>query len=144
MRCRNPANCREKATRWKETKEKYMAIAEAEFEMLQEQLATGKARLIVSKHTEERQYHRAFSLASIHEAIRNGWPIHRRVEDGIPVILLMAYIKTGKNAYRPVHIPIMKKNGQWVAKTVYDPSTRPWQWENNYQDRVCFCKHKHD
>src|SRR5690606_7264886 len=109
--------------------EKYIAIAETETELFQELMAEGKAQLVVSVHTQHRQFERAFSMSNIQEAVRNGWPIYRNVENGMPMVLLMGFIKVGSTRYRPIHVPCkILEDGVWLVKTVYDPSTRPWQW----------------
>jgi len=121
---------------------KYLPLAETAVDAFQDKIIRGEnVQILVSRHGNKREFERCISHREIMQVIEEGYPIEFQGYNRDSMdILMMSYVKIGKKNYRPLHVAIaVDKNYETViVKTAYDPRTREWQWEKNYQKRLFY------
>lgn len=124
--------------------ERYLPMVEEAVESLQDKMEN-KEKIIamLSKHAFQREQERKVSNNDILNILKDGYPIESQgIDDDQSInILMMGYTKVG-SGYRPLHLAInlSKECDKVIVKTIYDPRSRDWQWEENYETRIFFVK----
>ncbi|MFD1362762.1 DUF4258 domain-containing protein [Lentibacillus salinarum] len=136
MSCQDPEGCHKKHTQWKEWQERIILEGEEIHEEIIRDMDENGTPLSMSKHGGKRELYRAFSPTEINNAVRNGWVIEYSPKR--MTLHILHHFKVGKGSYRPIHVVIGYKEKLKVV-TVYDPRSKAWKWDRNYQERVCFC-----
>lgn len=125
-----------------EFQEKYLPLAESAVDTIQNKIGNGQnVQVLITRHGNKREFERCISHREIKQVIEEGYPIEFQGYNRDSMnILMMSYVKIGKKNYRPIHVAIaVDKNYETVfVKTAYDPRTREWQWEKNYQKRLFY------
>lgn len=140
MGCRDKESCCQRYEKWRTLQERYVPIGEKELEDFLEKIKKKQAFLhLDEEHFEKRSLERAVSEKDVFTVVENGWVIERRKRRGYTSLLIMGYLKHG-DSYRPLHVVCdLVTETQWWVVTVYDPRSKPWKWDQNYELRVCFC-----
>ncbi|GGA56104.1 hypothetical protein GCM10007416_31600 [Kroppenstedtia guangzhouensis] len=140
MGCRDRESCRQRHENWLKLQEKYTPIGAEELEVFLEKMQKKQAFLHLDEdHFGKRSLERAVSVKDVLTVVENGWVIERRKRRGYTSLLIMGYLKHS-SSYRPLHVVCdIVTDTQWWVITVYDPRSKPWKWDENYEQRVCFC-----
>lgn len=130
----------ERMTRHQSYQERNLPLAEAAVESIQDKIEEREAVSIrVSKHGNERELERAISNRDLMAVLSGGYAIEcQGVQKDSIEILLMGHTKGYNNMYRPLHVAVSIKDNDVLVKTAYDPRSREWQWENNYETRIFY------
>ena len=100
-----------------------------------------------SAHVDMREGQRRIPAFHSKDALENGYCINRvKYTDArfgkVTKLTWLGYVKVDKGQYRPLHliIKISRKDGMTpvTIATVYDPSTKPWMWNQDFTLKVCF------
>ena len=120
--------------------EKVLPIGEDMVEAMQAKLIEKEVSVILSYHEKEREFERAVSREDVLRVLEDGYVIEvqgiqkDRKGNLLSIdVLLMSYVKITKG-YRPLHVAVNLKQNEITVKTVYDPRSREWQWEDNYEN----------
>lgn len=102
-----------------------------------------------SKHLDDREVQRHIGSRHSTDAFMNGeciWfsvvndPIHGPSNKWV----WFGYAKVGKATYRPIHLVLVQPVSDTVQEvtvmTAYDPSDRPWMWDDTFETRICWEK----
>lgn len=136
MHCKNPLECKRKYMNWKPTQENSIQIGEEILEKIVKNMERG-IDLTFSNHADKRSLFRSFSINDVREAILNGWVIE--YDEKRKTILVLYNIKVAAGKYRPIHV-VIGFNEKAKIVTCYDPRSKAWKWDKNFQERNCFCK----
>ncbi|WP_028987564.1 DUF4258 domain-containing protein [Thermicanus aegyptius] len=143
MGCENPEKCRLKAAKHEKIQQTQALIGQRELERFWKYMQKGSAKLNLYRHAKRREFFRAFSEYQIVDALKNGWCIERNVKDGETTLLIIYHLKISSKIFRPIHLVCKFTDIKcWDVITVYDPRSKEYKWENNYQKRICFCKNQ--
>ena len=98
-----------------------------------------------SLHSEIREDQRRIPARQSTEAFREGFCLHFSIyhdpKHGLTQKWLwMGYAKVGTGLYRPLHLPILYNvtTGLLQVGTVYDPSSKPELWNEDFTIRQCW------
>lgn len=141
MPCHDQKGCRLKYIQWVLRQRKEIPIGEKELVQFREGMEEGEAGLKSTRHFEQRSVYRAYAKSDIPTVMKYGWVIERINRGGSISLLLMGFVRNGYQSYRPLHVLVAADEPlKWYVRTVYDPRSKPWKWDNHYQERICFCK----
>lgn len=143
MGCANPETCRLRAETHRSRMD--LVAGEEELALIREH---PRCRIRISLHAGNRMALRAIAAGQVAEALREGYVIERVQNGSATKILVMAWVrKSESRGYRPLHVclafgarALAGDVCEVVVTTVYDPSSEPWRWDDNYGRRICFCE----
>lgn len=162
--CLDPACCAVRAA----AAHRYFAQVQANVEALHEGfLSHPRYRIYGSDHATLRMQQREIAFADVVTVIECGYPIdatdrypqqRHKPFTAFPIhAIQMMRIRCGDARYvlvllgeaedgRPLHVvcalgdaPDADHAFPLTVQTVYDPSTEPWRWSDDYRERRCFC-----
>lgn len=142
MECQDREGCSLRAEQHRINMEPWLKKGQADFDRWCE-LPDDQRMLSFGEHALRRMVERALSSDAIRAAVEAGEVIERHASGQKLEVLVLAYIPVaGRKRWRPVHIKLASHRAapaEMLVKTVYDPSTRPWQWAEDYRRRICWC-----
>ena len=110
-------------------------------------LHANEYRIKWSAHVEQRESERNVRSWQSQEIFENGscisFAIYNDTQFGQTYEWIWFwYLKVGRGLYRPIHMVLKMNPGVPVQKivvsTIYDPSIKPWMWDENYSTRICW------
>ena len=135
--CQNPDKCREKMRKREQFLLANLPLWQEKWENIQQEKIKNM-KIIQSKHFKRRSLSRSISEYDILDVIHNGWAIEYSETESWEKFLVLGYTRK----YRPLHVALVVLNQEIIILTTYDPKTRPWQWDDKFERRTCFCPTK--
>lgn len=140
--CLDKETCRRKHERWCELQKKFVPVGEEELEHFRELLFqenTGTLLFDRAHFSRKRSIERVITEKDVYAILENGWIIERSKMRGV-TLLILSYLKSGQH-YRPIHVVCdVIQEDRWVVVTAYNPLSKPWKWNESFEERICFCK----
>lgn len=137
MKCKNLEICKKKYEKWRKNQERFIPLGTKEHELFLKYFEKDEATLILSRHTDKRQFERVVSTHDINDIIKHGWVIERNLNNKTVTLIILGYTRT----YRPIHLVCkILDDKTWKVKTVYSPISKKYKWSKDFQKRICFCK----
>ncbi|MDP5276174.1 DUF4258 domain-containing protein [Chengkuizengella axinellae] len=143
MVCKNPDQCLQITKKRYDAMEKGMDLVEDKIVQFREKYKNGEGDISFARHAAVRGLERSFNNKHILEALLNGFVMEYYYEAKSKQYqcLICYFLKLSPGVYRPVHIAVqMQSNDHLFVKTVYDPRSNPWKWNENFTNRICVCK----
>ncbi|MFT9486774.1 MAG: DUF4258 domain-containing protein [Tepidibacillus sp.] len=129
--------CATKAQKYKKVQENRIDQADGIYEKI---IRDPAFQRVLTRHANKRMLDRAISTQVLINSLDDGLPIEMYTVDGEVHLLIFTAIKEEKK-YRPLHIAIkVEKNQKYSIKTIYDPRSQAWKWDESLTQRVCWCK----
>jgi Domain of unknown function (DUF4258) len=152
--CRDPERCAQIAERHRQLMARVLPYASEEHAAF---LSYPWHSIVATRHATMRILKRTYSFEDVRDVIECTEPIEFGETSPIDIIqgpdreegiyLVYNVLFSGESQdRRPVHVvcrygPRPAEGKRWLMKiiTVYDPTARAYQWQNNFTERICFC-----
>lgn len=141
--CLNVEKCTVYSKKNKERNERFQDRNDDLLEVIVDKLSNEEEyfALDYSTHAKQRSFERLISEDEVESVIMNGWSIDSQKDSLYTTITVLSHVKRKKN-YIPVHVVIAIDKTKSHAKviTAYYPKSQPWKWNEDYDQRICYCK----
>ncbi len=131
--CKDPSGCASKSRNWGATPQQIAGFAQI-------QHAWRSVTFELDPHVVKRQRERGISRADIRHVLLNGRVLEFHHQKGLyRRARIMGRLPSG----RPLHVIVEWGNNTYRVITAMDPASRPWQWNEDYTQRLHWCVKNH-